>query len=114
MSGVGDVEAFYAEHYSDWTVHALSLVVYVPSTQSRGEALALVQEILDEAAFDIRVQEVEVATQIAAAEQRGREDERERIALAIENLPLEWLRSSPLIWNVSAADAAHIARDGGA
>lgn len=47
--------AFYAEHYSDWTVHELPLMVYVPSTGDRDEALALVREILDEAAFDIRV-----------------------------------------------------------
>jgi hypothetical protein len=48
--------AFYAEHYSDWTVHELPLMVYVPMKDAdRDEALALVREILDEAAFDIRV-----------------------------------------------------------
>jgi hypothetical protein len=47
--------AFYEEHYSDWTVHELPLIVYVPTIRSnRDEALALVREILDEAAFDIR------------------------------------------------------------
>lgn len=58
---VGDHEGdntaeFYEEHYSDWTVHALPLVVYVPTKDgSREDALALVQEILDDASFDIRV-----------------------------------------------------------
>jgi hypothetical protein len=49
--------AFYQEHYSDWTVHALRLTVYVPLTEDSTEAdsLALVREILDDAAFDIRV-----------------------------------------------------------
>lgn len=48
--------AFYEEHYSDWTVHELPLMVYVPMVNADpSEALALVREILDEAAFDIRV-----------------------------------------------------------
>lgn len=48
--------AFYEEHYSDWTVHELPLMVYVPTKDAdRDEALALVREILDQAAFDIRV-----------------------------------------------------------
>lgn len=48
--------AFYAEHYSDWTVHELPLMVYVPMKDADwAEALALVREILDEAAFDIGV-----------------------------------------------------------
>lgn len=50
---------FYRKHYSDWTVHALPLVIYIPTTHNdRAEALALVREILDEAAFDIRVSEM--------------------------------------------------------
>jgi hypothetical protein len=49
-------EAFYAKHYSDWTVHELPLMVYVPLVDNdREAALALVQEILTDAAFDIRV-----------------------------------------------------------
>lgn len=48
--------AFYEEHYSDWTVHELPLMVSVPTEDAdRDQALALVREILDEAAFDIRV-----------------------------------------------------------
>lgn len=59
MSG-GEHAAFYEQHYSDWTVHELPLIVYVPSKDSdRAEALALIREILDEAAFDIRVSEQE-------------------------------------------------------
>lgn len=51
--------AFYEEHYPDWTVHELPLMVYVPSVHAdRDEALALVREILDEAAFDIRVRAI--------------------------------------------------------
>ena len=50
-----DARAFYAEHYSDWTVHELPLMVYVPlMDEDQERALALVQEILTEAAFDIR------------------------------------------------------------
>lgn len=49
--------AFYREHYSDWTVHALRLTVYVPLTRdsTESDALDLVREIFDDAAFDIRV-----------------------------------------------------------
>ncbi len=47
-----------AQHYSDWTVHALPLLVYVPlaSGDDAEEALALVREVLDDAGFDIGVQ----------------------------------------------------------
>lgn len=48
--------SFYAKHYADWTVHALDLTVYVPmKDQTIAEALEIVQEILTEAAFGIRV-----------------------------------------------------------
>lgn len=52
----GEITAFYEQHYSDWTVHALSLTVYVPvKDEDRTFAVGLVREILDEA--DIRVTE---------------------------------------------------------
>lgn len=55
-AGKAEHVAFYEEHYSDWTVHALPLMVYVPTKDSnRDEAAKLVREILHEAAFDIRV-----------------------------------------------------------
>lgn len=55
---MGEHTAFYEEHYSDWTVHALSLTVHVPLKQmGRDVALTLVREILDKAQFDIRVSE---------------------------------------------------------
>lgn len=60
MSNDSDVEriAFYEKHYSGWTVHALPLTVYVPMVdRDPASALALVREILDEAAFDISVSE---------------------------------------------------------
>ena len=51
--------AFYGQHYSDWTVHELPLMVYVPLNDADSDAaLALVREILDEAAFDIRVRPI--------------------------------------------------------
>lgn len=51
--------AFYREHYSAWTVHELSLVLYVPTkSEDREFALDLVREILNEAAFDIRLSEL--------------------------------------------------------
>lgn len=50
---------FYEEHYSDWTVHALPLMVYVPlMKEDRAYALLLVQEILTEASFDIRISDL--------------------------------------------------------
>lgn len=59
MSSAENDAAFYEEHYSDWTVHALPLVVYVPTNgEDRALALALVREILDGAAFDIRVRAI--------------------------------------------------------
>lgn len=47
---------FYNKHYSDWTVHALPLMVFVPLlNEERTAALDLIQEILTEAGFDIRI-----------------------------------------------------------
>lgn len=55
QSAENDV-SFYEKHYPDWTVHELPLVVSVPMKDaSRDAALALVREVLDEAALDIRV-----------------------------------------------------------
>lgn len=50
------IASFYAEHYSDWTVHEFSLSVHAPMRYgSRREALDLVREILDES--DIKVED---------------------------------------------------------
>jgi hypothetical protein len=64
--------AFYAKHYSDWTVHALPLMVYVPTGDDRPkvDAMELVQEILTEAAFDIRIEPL--ADWLAAREAAAR------------------------------------------
>ena len=50
---------FYREHYPDWTVHELLVTVRVPmfSGSTYDDALELVREVLDDAAFDIRVSE---------------------------------------------------------
>lgn len=58
-----DAREFLAKHYSPavgWTVEELHLTVLVPRslpTAGNGESLRLVREILDEAAFDIKVVE---------------------------------------------------------
>jgi predicted XRE-type DNA-binding protein len=46
---------FYAEHYADWNVHRLNLVVTVPTKGNEADALELIKEILDAESFDIRV-----------------------------------------------------------
>ena len=52
-------DSFYQQHYSDWTVHKLPLLVYVPTNSwARSYALDLVRETLEEAAFDIRVSDL--------------------------------------------------------
>jgi hypothetical protein len=52
---MSDDAAFYEAHYSDWTVHELPLMVYVPlKDRDRDSALALVREALEAAGLDIR------------------------------------------------------------
>lgn len=57
--GVSDeISDFYKKHYSDWTVHELPLTVYIPTNSlTREEAREMIQEILDGAAFDIKVRD---------------------------------------------------------
>ena len=117
MSGTERDDAFYAMHYgpdNGWEVHRLNVCISVPTKGgSISESLDLIREILDDAAFDIRV------TVLAAHDAQVRAEERERIAAAIEADYATWRgadKADPILhsptWMVAAAyrSAARIAR----
>lgn len=70
-------DEFYAEHYSDWDVHAFPLVVYIPAKSwSRSESLAMIHQALDAGDWDIKVSTAPSADTIRKAE-------RERLLAAV-------------------------------
>lgn len=129
------LEAFYAEHYADWTVHELPVMVYVPTKRgTRDESLALVREVLDDATLDIKMVVgrsprpakaalPHLTTQPADVDRMVREAEErlvDRIALRIMTATLPedvWARPNVKAWFVEgvrlAAEVARSVRDEG-